>query len=66
MRFFVLDEPIHVVAFSLDGTALDTAILLVRLSVDVSHYAASGIFFWFQIPDFNSCFVLFFLCHLFS
>ena len=64
MRFLVLDEPIHVVAFSLDATALNAVtLLLVRLGVDVSHYATPGIFFRFQIADFDFCFAFFSLCH---
>ena len=63
MRFFALNKPIHVVAFSLDAAALNAVILLVRLSIDVNSYATSGIFFRFQVTDFDFRFAFFSLCH---
>ena len=63
MRFFALNKPIHVVAFSLDASALNAVILLVRLSIDVNSYATSGIFFRFQVTDFDFRFAFFSLCH---
>jgi hypothetical protein len=60
---FLLNKPIEVVAFSLGATGLKAVTLLVRLGVHVSDYASPGIFFRFQIADFDSCFAFFSLCH---
>jgi hypothetical protein len=45
--------------------ALNAVTLLVRLGADVNDYAALGIFFRFQVTDFDLCFGFFSLCHLF-
>lgn len=63
MRFVALNKPIQVVAFALGTTGLHAVALLVHLGINVSHYATSGIFFWFQIADFDFCFAFFSLCH---
>ena len=43
--------------------ALNAVTLLVRLGADVNDYAALGIFFRFQVTDFDLCFGFFSLCH---
>ena len=63
MRSFALNKPIYAVAF-LGAAALNAVALLVRLGANVNNYATPGIFFRFEIPDFNFCFAFFSLGHL--
>ena len=48
---------------ALNAVTLNAVTLLVRLGTDVNDYAALGIFFRFQVTDFDLCFGFFSLCH---
>jgi hypothetical protein len=48
---------------ALNAVTLNAVTLLVRLGADVNDYAALGIFFRFQVTDFDLCFGFFSLCH---
>jgi len=48
---------------ALNAVTLNALTLLVRLGADVNDYAALGIFFRFQVTDFDLCFGFFSLCH---
>jgi len=49
---------------ALGAAELDTVTLLVRLGVDVNDHTTFGLFFRFQIPNFDLCFAFFSLRHL--
>ena len=48
---------------ALNAVTLNAVTLLVRLGADGNDYAALGIFFRFQVTDFDLCFGFFSLCH---
>ena len=48
---------------ALNAVTLNALTLLVRLGADVNDCAALGIFFRFQVTDFDLCFGFFSLCH---
>ena len=50
---------------ALNAVTLNAVTLLVRLGADVNDYAALGIFFRFQVTDFDRCFGFFSLCHFY-
>ena len=48
---------------TLNAVTLNAVTLLVRLGADVNDYAALGIFFRFQVTDFDAFLYFFSLCH---